>query len=114
MFILTHPVQLVPEEIVEETLHDHHSYISICERPVCDLRFVDDIDLMGVSNGELQDLTNRLVDRAAAYEIEAQKDHVQQHEQHQCRYWHVRPEVRGGDQFKVPGTQPRARMAPAQ
>ena len=34
------------------------------------LRFADDIDLIGGSNGELQDLTNRLVDRATAYGME--------------------------------------------
>ena len=34
------------------------------------LRFADDIDLMGGSNGELQDLINRLVDRATAYGME--------------------------------------------
>ena len=38
---------------------------------MCNLRFADDIDLIGGSNGELQDLTNRLVDRATAYEREA-------------------------------------------
>ena len=37
---------------------------------MCNLRFADDIYLMSGSNGELQDLTNRLVDRATAYEIE--------------------------------------------
>ena len=30
-------------------------------------QFADDINLMGGSNGELQDLTNRLVDRSTAY-----------------------------------------------
>ena len=34
------------------------------------LRFADDVDLMGDSSGELQDLTNRLVDRATAHETE--------------------------------------------
>ena len=37
---------------------------------ICKLRFADDIDLMGGSNGELQDLTNRPVDRATAYGME--------------------------------------------
>ena len=37
--------------------------ISIGGRPTCSLRFADDVDLMGVSNGELQDFDNRLVDR---------------------------------------------------
>ena len=35
----------------------------------CNL-FGKDIDLMGGSNGELQDLTNRLADRATAYGME--------------------------------------------
>ena len=55
------------EKIMEETLHDHHTSISIGGRPTYNLRFADDIDLMGGSSGELQDLTNRLVDRAKAY-----------------------------------------------
>ena len=55
---------------MQETLNDHHTFISIGGRPICNLRFVDDIDLMDGSNGELQDLTNRLVDRATACEME--------------------------------------------
>ena len=54
-------------KIMQETLHDHHTSTSIDRRPICNLRFADDIDLMGGSNGELQDLTNRLADRAMAY-----------------------------------------------
>ena len=34
------------------------------------------------------------------------QDHDQQHEQHQCRYLHELPEVRGGDHFQVPGSNP--------
>ena len=55
---------------MQEKLHDHHTSISIGGRPICNLRYADGIDLMGGSNGELQDLTNRPVDRATAYEIE--------------------------------------------
>ena len=63
------------EKIMQESLHDHHTYIPIGGRPTCNLRFADDIDLMGGSNGELQGLTNRFVDRARAYAIEsAQKN----------------------------------------
>ena len=51
---------------MQETLNDHHTFISIGGRPICNLRFVDDIDLMGLTKDELQDLTNRLVDRATA------------------------------------------------
>ena len=50
------------EKIMLETLHDCHTSISIGDRPTCNLQFADDIDLMGGSNGEVQDLTNRLVD----------------------------------------------------
>ena len=51
-------------------LHDQHTSISIGGRPVCNLRFADDMDLMGGSKGELRDLTNRLVDTAMVHGIE--------------------------------------------
>ena len=53
---------------MQETLHDHHTSISIGRRPICNLRFA--IDPMGGSSSELQDLANRLVDRAMAYRME--------------------------------------------
>ena len=56
MLTLTHPVQLIPEKIAQEALHDHHTSISVCGRPIFNLRFADDIDRMGGSNGELQRL----------------------------------------------------------
>ena len=37
---------------------------------MCNLRFADDIDLKDGSSGELQDLTNRLVNRATPYGME--------------------------------------------
>ena len=40
----------------------------------CNLRFADDINLMGGSNGELQDITNRLVDRTTAHGVEVSKE----------------------------------------
>ena len=43
---------------MQETLHDHHISTSIGGKPICG------------NNGELQDLTNRLVDRATAYGME--------------------------------------------
>ena len=67
MLTLTHPVQSFLEKIMQETLHDHHTSISIGGRPIRNLRFADDIDLMSSSYGEPQDLTNRLVDRARHY-----------------------------------------------
>ena len=53
-------------------VYGHHTLISFGGKPVCNLRFVDDIDLMGGSNGELQDFTNRFVDRASVWKL-AQK-----------------------------------------
>ena len=55
--------------LMQETLHDHHTSIPTSGRPLCNLRFADVIDHMGGSI-ELQDLTNRLVDRATAYGLE--------------------------------------------
>ena len=52
------------EKIMQETPHDHHASIPIDGRPIYNLRFADDIDLMGSSNSELQDLINRLEDKA--------------------------------------------------
>ena len=51
------------EKTIQEIPHDRHISISIGVRPIYNLRFADGIDLMSGS-GELQDLTNRLVDRA--------------------------------------------------
>ena len=51
-------------------LHDQHTSISIGGRPVCNLRFADDMDLMGGSKGELRDLTNRHVDTAMVHGME--------------------------------------------
>ena len=58
------------ERIMIETLHDHHTSISIGGRPLCSLRFADDIDLLGGNNQELQDLTTRLETSARAYGME--------------------------------------------
>ena len=55
---------------MQETLHEHHTSISTGGRPIWHLQFADDIDLTGGSNGELQDLTNRLVGKATAYAME--------------------------------------------
>ena len=55
---------------MQKTLHDHHTSISIGGRPICNLLFADDIDLMGGSSSELQYLTNNPVDRATAYGME--------------------------------------------
>ena len=58
------------EQIMLDTLEDRQTSISIGGRPVCNLRFADDIDLMGSSKEDLQDLTTRLDSRARAYGME--------------------------------------------
>ena len=58
------------EMMMGESLHDQHIFISIGGRSICNLLFADVIDLMGGSNGELQDLSNIVVDGATAYEME--------------------------------------------
>ena len=62
------------EKIMQETLHDFHSTISIGGRSTNNLRFADDIDLMGGSEAELQELTNRLVNTAGAYGMEVSSE----------------------------------------
>ena len=54
---------------MQETRCDHHTSISIDGRSICNLRFAN-TKLTGNSNGEFQDLTNILVDRATAHGIE--------------------------------------------
>ena len=58
------------ERIMLNTLEDHYTFISIGGRPVCNLRFADDIDLMAGSNSELQSLTDRLSASASAFGME--------------------------------------------
>ena len=62
------------ENIMRETLQDFDTTISVGGRAICNLRFADDIDLMGGTNAELQSLTNRLVDRAGSYGMEVSSE----------------------------------------
>ena len=55
------------EKFMQETLHDHHTPLSIGGRSI---RFADNIDLVGGSKVELQDLTNSLFDRTRANGME--------------------------------------------
>ena len=61
---------LFVERIMQETLNDHHTSVSIDGRSICNQRFADDIDIMGGTNGILQDLTSRLVNRATPFGME--------------------------------------------
>ena len=47
-------INFFPEKIMQETFHDHHTFISIGGKPINNLRFADDIDLIDGSNGELK------------------------------------------------------------
>ena len=42
----------------------------LVEGPMCNLWFADDISLTGSSNGELQDLANRLIEQGHIYGME--------------------------------------------
>ena len=52
--------------------------ISICGRPVWNLKFTDDIDLIADTNKELQDMTNQLSKCSSRYciEISSEKSKV--------------------------------------
>ena len=58
------------EKIVLETLQYYCTSISIGGKPIFNLQFANNIDLMGGSSDELQGLTNRHIDRATAYGME--------------------------------------------
>ena len=57
-------------EIMQGTLQDHHTSISMGGRYICNLRFANDLDLFGGSNQELQDFTDKLVASTGMYGIE--------------------------------------------
>ena len=65
---------------------------------------------MGGSNGELHDLTNELLDRATTYEIEevgTETSKIITTTETTLRHMlHERPEVKEGDEFQVPGSNP--------
>ena len=66
------------ENIMRETFHNFKYTISIGGRIISNLRLGDDIDLMGGSNDELQELTDRLSNSAREYgmEISSEKSKV--------------------------------------
>ena len=61
------------EQIMQETLHNHKSAISVGGRIINNLRFADDIDLIAGTNSELQELTNRLSEASKDYGMEVSK-----------------------------------------
>ena len=58
------------ERIMQETLHNHTTTISIGGRPICNVHFVGNIDLMAGSNSKLQELTNKLIATASVCGME--------------------------------------------
>ena len=66
------------ETIMQDTLAGHHTSVSIGGRPLCNLRFADDIDLLAGTETELQDLTTRLAECASNYgmEISTEKSQI--------------------------------------
>ena len=58
------------ERIMQEALEGHEPTVSIGGRPICNLRFADDIDLIAGNHNELQELTQRLEKAAGAFGME--------------------------------------------
>ena len=58
------------EQIMSDTLLNHHSSIYIGRKEISSLRFADDIDLIRGNNDELQQLTNSLSKHASDYGME--------------------------------------------
>ena len=71
-------------------------------------RFANDVDRMGGSNGELQDLTNRLVDSAMAYGMEAGtgKSQIMTNRTNKISAYICMNSLNGGDQLQLPGNNP--------
>ena len=62
------------ENIMQETFQDFNTTIYNCGRPIYNLCFADDINLMGGSENELQDLTTRLEEKARTYGMEVSSE----------------------------------------
>ncbi|GFS04037.1 endonuclease-reverse transcriptase [Elysia marginata] len=60
--------------IMQDTLNQHSPTISIGGRPLCNLRFADDIDLIAGSQAKLQVLTDRLVASSKAFGMEVSSE----------------------------------------
>jgi hypothetical protein len=48
------------ENIMQQTLNNFQTSVSIGSRPICNLHFVDDIDLMAEKEIQLHELTTKL------------------------------------------------------
>ena len=59
---------------MQDILQNQKSIISVGGREISNLRFDDDIDCIAVSNAELQELTNRIVEASKEYGMEVSKE----------------------------------------
>ncbi|PVD27098.1 hypothetical protein C0Q70_12249 [Pomacea canaliculata] len=75
---LPRAVNIFLEKIMRNSLAEHQTSVSIGGRPISNLRFADDIDLMAGSNSGLQSLTDKLDACSKAYgmEISTEKSKV--------------------------------------
>ena len=66
------------ENNMQATIKDFNTITSIGGMLICNLRIADEIDLIGRSENELQNLTNRLEEKTTAYgmEISSEKSKV--------------------------------------
>ena len=71
------------ERITQEALSDFDSTVSIGGTPHCNLRFADDINLIGRVEEELQDLTTRLKESAGKFGMEIRRRKKQSSSQQQ-------------------------------
>lgn len=68
------PVMSNGEKKSCETHNERHTSTSTGEKPLSNLRFADDIDLMARNNSELQGLTNKLEASTSAYGMGSSSD----------------------------------------
>ncbi|PIK48870.1 putative melanophilin [Apostichopus japonicus] len=83
---------------MQETLQDHHSSISIGGRPICNLRFADDIDL----RWEATLTSSETSPTAGKFGMEISReceDLSEQREQHECSYHYEQQGFTGSIHF---------------
>ena len=61
---------ILSEMVMQDTLHNHHRFISNSGISVSSLQFTDVIDLLAIKSDELQRLVNILVQSAEAYDMD--------------------------------------------
>ncbi|CAH1250101.1 Hypp8767 [Branchiostoma lanceolatum] len=96
------------EKIIQDTLQDHHTSISIGGRRICNLRFADDIDLLAGTNTELQDLTDKLTQSTGSFgmEVSTEKSKVMVYskDETQAVIFMNGQQLEGVDSFTYKGT----------